>query len=97
MICHSLTLTRSLGFQHFRRDLANVNEWKIMFDPSIATYQELQSCLLTMVLGITINYRHSKNESHKSVHSEICFDTDFVSSFLIRYHLDTAHDIRLSV
>ena len=24
-----------LGFQHFPRDLANVNEWKIMFDPSI--------------------------------------------------------------
>ena len=23
------------GFQHFPRDLANVNEWKIMFDPSI--------------------------------------------------------------
>ena len=24
----------ALGFQHFSRDLANVNEWKIMFDPS---------------------------------------------------------------
>ena len=24
----------ALGFQHFHRDLANVNEWKIMFDPS---------------------------------------------------------------
>ena len=22
----------SLGFQHYPRDLANVNEWKIMFD-----------------------------------------------------------------
>ena len=28
----------SLGFQHFPRDLANVNEWKIMFDPSKVTY-----------------------------------------------------------
>ena len=27
----------ALGFQHFPRDLANVNEWKIMFDPSIET------------------------------------------------------------
>ena len=27
----------ALGFQHFPRDLANVNEWKIMFDPSIIT------------------------------------------------------------
>ena len=25
----------ALGFQHLPRDLANVNEWKIMFDPSI--------------------------------------------------------------
>ena len=24
----------ALGYQHFTRDLANVNEWKIMFDPS---------------------------------------------------------------
>ena len=24
----------ALGFQQFPRDLANVNEWKIMFDPS---------------------------------------------------------------
>ena len=26
----------ALGFQHFPRDLPNVNEWKIMFDPLIA-------------------------------------------------------------
>ena len=25
----------ALGFQRFPRDLADVNEWKIMFDPSI--------------------------------------------------------------
>ena len=25
----------ALGFQHLPRDLANVNEWKIMFDPYI--------------------------------------------------------------
>ena len=25
----------ALGFQHSPRDLANVNEWKIMFDPYI--------------------------------------------------------------
>ena len=35
----------SLGFQHFPRDLANVNEWKIMFDPSSITHivQQRQS------------------------------------------------------
>ena len=26
------------GFQHFPRDLANVNEWKFMFDHSIGNY-----------------------------------------------------------
>ena len=26
---------KALGFKHFPRDLANVNEWKIMFDPYI--------------------------------------------------------------
>ena len=25
-------ISHFLGFQHFPRDLANVNEWKIMFD-----------------------------------------------------------------
>ena len=25
----------ALGFQHFPQDIANVNEWIIMFDPSI--------------------------------------------------------------
>ena len=29
----------ALGFQHLPRDLANVNEWKIMFDP----YSDAQS------------------------------------------------------
>ena len=29
------TLGFPLGFQHFPRDLADVNEWKIVFDPSI--------------------------------------------------------------
>ena len=26
----------ALGFQHLSRDLANVNEWKILFDPYIS-------------------------------------------------------------
>ena len=29
------TLGFALGFQHLSRDLANVNEWKIIFDPYI--------------------------------------------------------------
>ena len=35
------TLGFALGFQHLPRDLANVNEWKIMFDPY--TNEDLQS------------------------------------------------------
>ena len=33
------------GFQHFPRDLANVNEWKIMFDPSITGSRVVKSKL----------------------------------------------------
>ena len=40
------TLGFVLGFQHFPRDLADVNEWKIMFDPSIH-----HACLLTYNLN----------------------------------------------
>ena len=28
----------ALGFQHLPRDFANVNEWKIMFDPYIENF-----------------------------------------------------------
>ena len=31
----------ALGFQHLPRDLANVNEWKIMFDPFNKIYFHL--------------------------------------------------------
>ena len=37
----------ALGFQHFPRDLANVNEWKIMFDPSIKLMVETLSTSAT--------------------------------------------------
>ena len=30
----------ALGFQRLPRDLANVNEWKIMFDPYIASLEQ---------------------------------------------------------
>ena len=32
------TAAFGLGFQHLPRDLANVNEWKTMFDPYIRFY-----------------------------------------------------------
>ena len=36
----------ALGFQHSPRDLANVNEWKIMFDP----YNIMCSEMYTQIL-----------------------------------------------
>ena len=35
----------ALGFQHIPRDLTNVNEWKIMFDPYILKNNCLAMCL----------------------------------------------------
>ena len=35
----------ALDFQHFPRDLVNVNEWKIMFDLSIKV-AELSNCVI---------------------------------------------------
>ena len=35
------TLSYALGFQHSPQDLANVNEWKIMFDPYIQSGHSL--------------------------------------------------------
>ena len=32
------------GFQHLLRDLANVNEWKIKFDPYIIILSEFPAC-----------------------------------------------------
>ena len=37
----------ALRFQHLPRDHANVNEWKIMFDPYIETSQFLSNDLFT--------------------------------------------------
>ena len=37
----------ALGFQHFPRDLANVNGWKFMFDPSINFRHLLRLFLFT--------------------------------------------------
>ena len=36
--------TEGEGFQHFPRDLANVNKWKIMFDPSSNNYWGVLAC-----------------------------------------------------
>ena len=35
----------ALGFQHLPRDFANVNEWKIMFDPYIVNHFKLHTCI----------------------------------------------------
>ena len=35
----------ALGFQHLPRDLANIDEWKIMFDPYIVKHYAPNICL----------------------------------------------------
>ena len=54
--CHSLTFARSLGFQHLPWDLANVNEWKIMFDPYILWH--IRSPLIQLIVT-SISYHKS--------------------------------------
>ena len=46
----------ALGFQHFPRDLANVNEWKIMFDLSINWCSELSRGATLAILSIIFFY-----------------------------------------
>ena len=37
---------RQIWVKHFSRDLVNVNEWKIMFDPSIGEVEEFATVSL---------------------------------------------------
>ena len=46
----------ALGFQHFPRDLANVNDWKIRFDPSIIIINNVPLYALK-TLGITLGFK----------------------------------------
>ena len=39
------TLGFALGFQHLSQDLANIDEWKIMFDPYIIKHCGPNICL----------------------------------------------------
>ena len=61
----SLTFARSLGkfenlglrpqFQHFPRDLANNNEWKIMYDPSIETLKTVLFPIILLLIYIKMD------------------------------------------
>ena len=42
----------ALGFQHSPRDLANVNGWKIMFDPDIKVCPDEQETSISFVVRI---------------------------------------------
>ena len=46
----------ALGFQHFPRDHANCNEWKIMFDPSIIIINKVPQYSLK-TWGITLGFQ----------------------------------------
>ena len=45
----------ALGFQHFPRDLANVNDWKIIFDPSIIIINKVPLYALKSGIGMVEN------------------------------------------
>ena len=45
----------ALGFQHFPRDFANVNEWKIMFDPY---HTKLPWSLLILLMTFVIIFNN---------------------------------------
>ena len=55
----------ALGFQHFPRDLANVNEWKIMFDPSTKSY------LILSVSCVRNNDLQSIQTETKTLHNNL--------------------------
>ena len=41
------TAASGLGFQHLPRDLANVNEWKHMFDLYNVEYDDRTECIIS--------------------------------------------------
>ena len=49
----------AFGFQHSPWDLANVNEWNIIFDPYIIYV--LTSCVLFRILQISVQCQTSPN------------------------------------
>ena len=62
MIKHDFSLTfpkslgLNLGFKHLPRDLTNVNEWKIMFDPYI-----IENVFHAYPTGISVNPTRARN------------------------------------
>ena len=80
--CYSLTFARSLGklktsgfalgFQHFPRDLANVNEWKIMFDPSNRSWHQCRSCRTVRTMGTIRTWTMKTTHDRQRGESELC-------------------------
>ena len=60
-------LHSALGFQHFPRDLANVNEWKIMFDPPIKVSHRLTTCNISQ----TVSLKHTQPTSKSAYRTGI--------------------------
>ena len=55
-------LPRARGFQHLQRDLANVNEWQIMFDPcSKKIDQTLVKLMLHLRKMTKLKWKSDKN------------------------------------
>ena len=75
----------ALGFQHFPQDLANVNEWKIMFDPSIQThFAYTAQCLQNLFYSATNHSYQSFASYELNCHCKMMsvMVVDGVTSFL---------------
>ena len=57
----------ALGFQHFPRDLTNVYEWKIMFDPSIEKLGLSHMCSFVIVIRSSYFGAQKRRKYAKSV------------------------------
>ena len=70
----------ALGFQHLPRDLANVNEWKIRFDPYIAKYY-INICKGTNKHLIFLEYKINVQSIFQS-HKEMALKNNELQEFL---------------
>ena len=63
----------ALGFQHLPRDLVNVNEWKIMFDPYIEKYFNIKLILYIPVVNLTLTLQCLYQPAVLCLHSQVMF------------------------
>ena len=66
-----MTLGYALGFQHSPRNLANVSEWIITFDPILKTITKQRSGLDKYNMSGSVDHREVKERQRNLVHTRI--------------------------